>query len=448
MKRRIVAAGLLLLLFCSLIPSALATETEPVEEYREIYTIEDLRAMGEDPLGSYILMEDLDMAGVDWVPLDFQGNFNGNGHAILNLTLTQPGVEEALSYDGNQVNYQTKFVGLFGVLRNAVVENLQLLNVRACMSVDYPCFLGGIAGFCQDSTIRGCQVTGTMELRAGNDIYGVGGVAGYGAGSIEKCTVDVTLLTVDTVPETKGEQFLGGLYATGFIDAKDNSIQIAGYVSEYGYVHSGGITGMYMQQPLGAGVSGRMTGNTVKGRITFFEHNENRRAYCAAYAGETLAQTYIRNNNKESFQRKEIWNDTTELRPCTCEAPSYEENVREASCNAFGYTTYVCTGCGYTFTDHYTLPAHTITQWRVTVEPTTETEGQSVAICDDCRKEFTRVEPRLEPVPTEETQPPMTEPVVAAPKETVNWQLPLMGGGFAFLLIAAVILGSVNRKKK
>ena len=36
MKRRIVAAGLLLLLFCSLIPSALATETEPVEEYREI----------------------------------------------------------------------------------------------------------------------------------------------------------------------------------------------------------------------------------------------------------------------------------------------------------------------------------------------------------------------------------------------------------------------------
>ena len=439
---------LLLFLILNLAAPAMAAETEPMEGYVEIYTVEDLKAMAEDPLGSYILMEDLDLAGVDWVPLDFQGTFNGNGKAILNLTLSQPGEETALSYDGNQKNYVTKFVGLFGVLRNAVVEDLKLLNVRCCITTEEPMFVGGIAGYCQDSKILNCEVRGTMELRAGKGIYGLGGVAGYGSGAIEDSTVEVTLIMADTLPEEKGEQFLGGVYATGFIDSVGNTVQIEGFVSEYGYVHCGGITGMYMQQPLGAGVSGRMTGNTVNGKITFFEHNEDRRAYCAAYAGETLAQTYTRNNNKGNFQRKEIWSDTTELRPCTCEAPAFEEKVREPSCNAFGYTTYVCTGCGYTTVDHYTLPSHTITQWRMTQEPTTEAEGLSVAICDDCRKEFSRVEPKQEIPETESTEPAMTEPVLAQPKKTVNWQLPLMGGGFVFLLITAILVGTMNRKKE
>lgn len=446
--RKIGSILLLFLFLLNLIPAAAAAETEPATDAVEIYTVEDLRAMAQDPLGNYILMEDLDMAGVEWLPLDFQGTFNGNGKSILNLTLTRPGKETALSYDGNQVSYETAFVGLFGVLRNAVVENLKLLNVRCVIETEEPMFVGGIAGFCQDSKILSCEVRGTLELRAGNGIYGVGGVAGYGSGAIENTSVDVTLITVDTVPDTKGEQFLGGVYGTGFLDSTNNSVKIAGYISEYGYVHSGGITGMYMQQPLGAGVSGRMTGNSVTGQITFFEHNENRRAYCAAYAGETLAQTYTRNNNKENFQRKEIWSDTTELRPCTCEEPSFEESVREPSCNAFGYTTYVCTGCGYTTVDHYTLPAHSITQWHTTVVPTTQTEGLSTAICDDCRKEFTRVEPKLEPAPTEEPQVPMTEPVLAQPKKTVNWQLPMMGGGFLLLMALAAVVGCVNRKKK
>ena len=436
---------LLLILLLNWIPAASAAETESAVE---IYTVEDLMAMANDPIGDYILMEDLDLAGVEWKPLDFQGTFNGNGKAILNLTLTQPGQETALSYDGNQVSYVTQFTGLFGVLRNAVVENLKLINVRCVMETEESLFVGGIAGYCQDSKILNCEVRGTLELRAGKGIYGVGGVAGYGSGAIENTTVDVTLIAVDTVPDTKGEQFLGGVYGTGFIDSVGNTVKIDGYISEFGYVHSGGITGMYMQQPLGAGVSGRMTGNSVTGKITFFERNENRRAYCAAYAGETLAQTYTRNNNQDNFQRKEIWNDTTELRPCTCSEPSFEEHIREASCNTFGYTSYVCTGCGYTTTDHYTLTAHTITQWRTTVEPTTESEGQSVAICDNCRKEFTRVEPKLEIVETEPTVPPMTEPVLAQPKKTVNWQLPLMGGGFAFLLAAAFFIGRENRKKK
>lgn len=451
MKQRAISALLLWILLLTLVPVAGATEpaTEPASEQIEIWTVEDLQAMAENPLGSYILMTDLDLAGVEWKPIDFRGTFDGNGNAILNLTLTQPGDEGGLSYDGNEVSYQTKFVGLFGILRNAAVRDLKLINVRSVMDVDYPCFVGGIAGYCDNSSITCCTVTGNLELRACKDIYGVGGVAGYGIGNVESCDIDVTLICVDTDTSTKAEQFLGGVYATGFIDSKDNTINIDGYISEYGYVHSGGITGLYMQLPLGRGVSGRQTGNTVTGRITYFEKNEDRRAYCAAYAGETLAQTYVRGNNEQDFERKEIWTDTTELRPCSCAHPPYKEEVSDATCNSFGYTLFECLGCGYRFKSNYTPRAHTVTSWTVTLEPTVEAEGISMGSCDDCGAVARRTEPKLDPPPTTEaTEPPATEPVVEKKPVKLNWQLPVMGGGFLFLLAAAMLLGKDNRKKK
>ena len=455
MKHRALSALLVLVLLLTLVPSVWATEpaTEETEapetEYTEIWTVEDLRAMAEDPLGSYVLMTDLDMTGVEWKPIDFRGSFDGNGNAILNLTLTQPGDEGGIVYDGNEDSYQSKFVGLFGILRNASVRNLKLINVRSVMDVDYPVFMGGIAGYCDNSAITCCTVTGSLELRAFKDIYGVGGVAGYGIGNIESCEIDVTLICTDTDTSTRAEQFLGGAYATGFIDSKDNIINIDGYVSEYGYVHSGGITGLYMQMPLGRGVSGRQTGNTVTGRITFFEKNTDRRAYCAAYAGETLALTYVRGNNEQDFERKEIWTGTDEQRPCSCAHPPYKEEVFDATCNSYGYTLFECLGCGYKFKDKYTVRAHNIGGWTVTQEPTLESEGISMGACTDCGAEARRVEPKLDPPPTTEaTEPPVTEPVVESKPTEINWQVPVMLGGFAFLAAAAWILGEDNRKKK
>lgn len=455
MRYRAILALLLSLMILLSAPIALADGTEDAPELEntewvEVRTVEDLMAMTEDPIGHYRLMNDLDLAGVEWTPLDFRGKFDGNGFAIINLTLTKPGEEMGISYDGNEKDYQTRFVGLFGILRNASVTNLKLLNVRACMDVDYPCFLGGIAGYCDNSSITDCTVTGTLELRACKDIYGVGGVAGYGIGRIARCTVDMTLLTVDTDTSTLAEQFLGGAFATGFIDTEDNHITIDGYVSEFGYVHSGGICGLYVQQPLGRGVSGRQTGNTVLGKITFFEKNKDRRAYCAAFAGETLALTYVRGNNDQDFKRQEIWNDTTELRPCSCAHPTYNEEKVEPTCNTFGYTAYECVGCGYIHRDNYTHRVHNVSAWSVLEPATVEAEGISVGYCDDCGEENRRMEPKLDPPPTTEaTEPPATEPVVVEKKPVkLNWQVPVMVLGFGFLFAAAWLLGKDGRKKK
>ena len=403
----------ILLLSLLLLPvTVYADQAAPVE----IHTVEDLLAVGKNPQGDYILMADLDMTGVEWKSLDFFGTFQGNGHAILNLTLSQPGELRKDSYDGNAKAYETAYVGFFGTLSGATVTDLKLINVRAVVEMDCPVFLAGMAGYMEDSTVSGCTVTGTLELRAHDRMFGVGGIAGYGWGCIENCTADVTLITVDTDTTTKDEQFLGGIYGTGFIDVVNCHVTLAGYISEYGYVHSGGVVGMYMSYPYGNGRHGKLVDTHVKATITFFERNDNRRAYCRGLIGESLINSATISGNTAEFVRDERFEYQRVLRPEMCDNPVYTETVVEAGCSSYGYTRYTCDGCGCSYTDHYTLFAHTVTQWTETVAAALENEGLRTGLCDGCGMEFQEVIPRLEPAPTEaETQPP-TE---AAQPETV-----------------------------
>lgn len=426
MKRLAVILALLCLLA---VPTAYADETaEPVP----IHTVEELLAIAEDPEGSYILMTDLDLAGIDWPCINFSGTFDGNGHALLNLELSQLGSETSIVYDGNKITYDTYPVGLFGILQNAEIKNLQLLNVRALIDTDVPCMLGGLAGISWDSRITGCTVTGCLELRAFDRMFGVAGLIGYGNGTVEACKVDVTLICTDTDPGTKDEQFMGGIFSTGYMDVSNCTVNIDGYCSEYGYVHNGGITGMYMRRPIGYEYKGNLLGNTITGKITFFECNDDRRAYCAAEAGEILG-VYNRISNTCDFIRDERKEYDTELRPEMCPEPVYTETVVAPGCSTYGYTEYVCDSCGYTYRDDYTLFAHTLTQWTVVEAPTTEKEGVSKANCDLCAMEFTRTEPVLEIVPTEPeptTQPatePSTQPTAAPtqpPEKTADTRVP------------------------
>ena len=411
MKRFI--AYMLTLVLMMVLPVGVMAAGEETAVPTQIHTVEDLQAVANDPDGSYILMENLDMTGVEWKPIDFRGSFDGNGKAILNLTLTQPGEETAITYDGNQKEYDTAFVGLFGTLRNATVKNLQLLNVRTVTEMDVPVFVGGLAGFSQGSTVSGCTVTGCLELRAHDRMFGVAGVVGYGSGTVENCTVDVTLICTDTDPNTLDEQFLGGVFSTGFMDVLNCKVTIDGYVSEFGYCHNGGIVGMNMEKPLSEDRCGRINGNTVTGKITFFEMNEDRRAYCRPIAGETLASWVDYSGNTSDFQRDERKEYDVELRPEMCEAPAYTQAVTEPGCDSFGHTVYTCSGCGYSYSDHYTLPQHKLTNWVVTQPATVEQEGTSVAACDACGVEVSRTEEKLPPPP--ETEPVATTQATEAP---------------------------------
>lgn len=445
MKLRITAIILLLSLLC--IPVAAAQEAPT-----QIHTVEQLREMALDPQGSYVLMADLDMSGEDWLPLDFSGSFDGNGHAILNLTLNSTGLQKPESYDGNRKSYETAYAGLFGTLTDATVTNLKLINVRAVLETDEPCFLAGIAGYALNSTVSGCTVTGSLELRAHDRIFGVGGIVGYGSGYISDCTAEVTLITVDTDAHTKDEQFLGGIYATGFLDVTNCRVELDGYISEHGYVHSGGLVGMYMDYPYGKTRQGTVSGNDVKGKITFFEDNSSRRAYCKAFIGENLVDWCSVTDNTEQFQRDERTDYTVELRPEMCPEPEYGQTVIAATCTEYGYTIYQCYACGYCYADSYTLLEHTVADW-VTVEAATaQQEGLSEGNCTGCGITLQREDPRLEEVPAtseetavqtipapEDTEPgtgPVSQPEEAEQQEDVI----LKGCAWAVGILSALAL--------
>lgn len=443
MKKGIACLLLALVLIC-----ALPVQAE--ESALEIHTVEELLDM--EPSGSYILMEDLDMTGVSWKPLDFSGSFDGNGHAILNLTVSQTGDTTSTTWDGNRKEYDTSFAGFFGILKDAEIKNLNLLNVRGLVESDTPCFMGGLAGYAENCAITNCVVTGCLELRAYDRMFGLGGVVGYGSGSVENCQIDVTLICVDTDAENRDEQFLGGVYAAGFMDVKTCGITIDGYISEHGYVHSGGIVGMYAEYPLGVGQSGYIKNNTLDGKITFFEDNTNRRAYCSAYVGEPMVSRYYLDGNTDTFQRDERTEYDVELRPEMCAEPVYTETVHPGGCDTYGYTTYTCQSCGYSCTDHYTSFEHTVTAWTELQAATTELEGLEEGNCDLCGVTVQRA---VEILPEVTTTAPVEVPETEAEPEPVEPEAEdnsllyiLVGVDAALLILVIVIIGKLRRNKR
>lgn len=378
----------------------------------EISTPEELLAMAQDPAGSYVLAKDLDMTGISWKPFDFCGSLDGNRHAILNLTISEPGESTQITYDGNQKEYETWFAGMFCTLKDARICGLNLVNVRGTVEWDQPCFVGALTGYSENSLITDCKITGCLELRAHDRMFGIGGVAGYGTGDVTDCEIDMTLICTDTDAATRDEQFLGGVYATGFMGVENCVVRIDGYDSEHGYVHNGGITGMFMQYPIGIGRVANITDNDIQGKITFFEDNGDRRAYCSAIVGEQLQiYNYTIRNNRENFVRDERREYDRELRPEMCEMPEYTEQVFAGCCTNFGFTHYTCMKCGYSYNDRFTPYVHDVADWVIAEPPTRTEEGLSVGKCVQCGAKLQR---------TEATLPPETEPEETEPAETVT----------------------------
>ncbi len=395
---------LLLLLF-----GLLAVPVSAQEKQIEIHSPQDLLAIGDNPGGSYILMADIDMAGISWPCPAFSGKLDGNGHAILNLTVTQPSGVVKTAYDGNYKPYESRFAGLFSTLENAEIKNLTLLGMNALVTTDSPCFLGGIAGYAYESTVSGCHIQATLELRAHNGMFGVAGVVGYGSGTVKDCQVDVTLICTDTGKDTKDEQFMAGILANGFMDVNGCTLALDAYASEYGYAHTGGLVGMYYQKPFNREHYGKVVHNTVDGKITFFECNDDRRAYCKGDVGEIVATHFGVDFNKLNFTRDERKEYDKELRPHTCEDPVYSEEIVAPLCDSFGYTSRTCQ-CGYSTVHSYTLKSHNFGPWQVVTQPTAQAPGQSRAVCTLCAQEITRQDAYIPP----ETTPGPTTPETTA----------------------------------
>ena len=368
--------------------------------YTPIYNVDDLKLLSENPYGRFRLMNDLDLADVNWKPIDFFGTFDGANHAILNLCISDFGDNTYTTYDGNMKPYDTYFSAFFNSLYNAKVSNLSLLGTDINVTSECDTFIAPLAGYMYNSTIDNCHIKGSAYLATKCKMFGVGGIAAFGGNSsIVNSSADVTLTCIDLDKENKDEQFLGGAYGAGYIDVDNTHITIKGYDSDHGYVHNGGITGLYMFYPYGTYHTGFITNNSVDGFIRFFEDNADRRAYCADLIGETLSRNFNKANNETSFIRDEVYDYQTDLLPHECTNPSYNTEFIKNDCTSYSYTVYRCTNCNdYSYEANYVIPRHRFNNANGIIEANDTDEGIVQLSCSVCKAKIYSKLPKDEPV--------------------------------------------------
>jgi len=200
---------------------------------------------------------DIDLTGKDWTPIgtdydnSYKGTFDGGGHTITGLTFTT----------------NDEFAGLFGWLNRAgSVKNVVMEGVQITSNQIYGGSIGGVVGYGW-GTIENCSVSGSVS----GTVY-VGGVVGVQiGGSITGCSSSATVKgTVDVggvAGQTNSSATLTACYATGNViiemDTKKNiaggslvgmnagSSLLACYAtgnvtstgSSTGYMHIGGFLG-------------------------------------------------------------------------------------------------------------------------------------------------------------------------------------------------------------
>ena len=148
---------------------------------------------------------DIDLTGKDWTPIgtdydnSYKGTFDGGGHTITGLTFTT----------------NDKYAGLFGWLNKAgTVKNVVMEGVQITSNQIYGGSIGGVVGYGW-GTIENCSVSGSVS----GTVY-VGGVVGVQiGGSITGCSSSATVKgTVDVggvAGQTNSSATLTACYATG-----------------------------------------------------------------------------------------------------------------------------------------------------------------------------------------------------------------------------------------
>ena len=106
----------------------------------KIYTVEDLLKMGTYLNGDFILMNDIDLSGVNWNPIGinsapFTGHLDGNCHKISNLTI-----------DTSNYTNRSSF-GLFGYISFATIEDLVIEDFEfTSENIEKTYYVGALAG--------------------------------------------------------------------------------------------------------------------------------------------------------------------------------------------------------------------------------------------------------------------------------------------------------------
>ena len=386
MKKNKLLIAFLLTVFCFSLacPAVMAVDALPLPDAVPVSTAEDLLSIKENPSGSYVLTDHIDLAGIDWVPFAFSGILDGNGFTVYNVGIGSVGGETAVTWDGNDKEYETCLSGFFTLLKTAEIRNLTLMNVRMDVECRENVSAGLLAGFAEDSKVENCHIYGTAGLVSGNTMTALGGFFGFGKNSaVDSSSIECTLVHNDDCRDKKSEDFVGGFMAAGYGSINKSVIHVEGYDSCHGYVHDGGLVGMAdpHDETLPCLYSNK---NVISGFITFFEDNTDRRAYCNAFCGENMHWKMAHDDNESTFESLEVFAYDKNLVPHECAEPQYSEAVSENTCTEWGFVEYTCDACGYSYRDKYVPPCHVPGEPEITKEATLTESGLRETRCTVC----------------------------------------------------------------
>lgn len=251
----------------------------------EISTAEELLAAAErinagdfaDIHNTYRLTADIDLAGVAWTPMGrnlpvledgderdpnpagFSGTFDGQGHTIRNLTITEEQGRALMGWTAQNSPEQNYCgAGLFYAIgTEGVVQDLVLENASVLMPLEWPraggCAVGIVAAFCRGE-LRNVAVQGEVQ---GMD--GVGGLAGTLTGPNFSQAGDTGVITGCTFDgKVTGHSDVGGLVGALHFGTLRNS-------TAYGVVTAAPVDNPYPEQIPGniGGVVGHSVGGIV-----------------------------------------------------------------------------------------------------------------------------------------------------------------------------------------
>ncbi len=213
------------------------TEGEAIAQgYTIIKTADELQAMQDNLSGKYILMNDIDLDGYSWTPIDsFTGELNGNGFVVRNLTINKP-----TEYD----------VGLFGSTDTATIKNLGIENA----SVTGGNSVGILMGYAFGSSISNCYVEGNVT----GDSY-IAGVVALAHSSI--------ISNAYSNSSVSGDSYVGGILGAedGTSGATLRNCYSTGWVSGQQYV--GGLAGSNIDPILNCYSDCNVSGNSNVGGL-------------------------------------------------------------------------------------------------------------------------------------------------------------------------------------
>ncbi len=203
----------------------------------QIATKADLEAVNNDLNAHYILNNDINLTGTTYTKAviapftdnsspRFYGTFNGNGYAVIGLTVNG-GTNDRIGLFA--------FIADYAEVRNLGIENCEIFGKT---------YIGGLAGF-KTGSITSCYVSGNVN---GYDY--VGGLAGYNSGSITSSYANGTV--------TGNGNYVGGLVGQNYSGSVTISYA-SGTVTGYGdYVgglvgdnYSGSVTSSYFLDTAG-----------------------------------------------------------------------------------------------------------------------------------------------------------------------------------------------------